>query len=179
MSELLKFREARNMTQEELSKSSGISVRTIQRVEAGTQPKGHTLKALAKALEIEASYLLSKPDRAPSLNIGFLKLVNLSSLPVAFFPPLNILFPLSILFIRKDFNALSRQLITVQILWALAAAFLFLSSTFLGKWLSLGRVWMPAVMLFLALSNVFIILRNAAELDRHGKLYISLNFSLL
>ena len=43
----------KNLTQEELSEKSKISVRTIQRIEAGTEPKGHTLRALAQALDIE------------------------------------------------------------------------------------------------------------------------------
>mgnify|MGYP003598873837 CR=1 FL=1 len=41
-----------NLTQEELAEKSGISVRTIQRIESGTKPKGYTLKALAAALGI-------------------------------------------------------------------------------------------------------------------------------
>ncbi|TDQ33041.1 helix-turn-helix domain-containing protein [Zeaxanthinibacter enoshimensis] len=178
MSSLIKFRELRNLTQEELSQHAGISVRTIQRIEAGTPPKGHTLKALAKALGVEETDLLPRPEETPSVNIPLMKLVNLSSLPVAFIPPLNILLPLTILLIKKDFNPVSKQLITVQILWSLAAAFVFVLSSFVGKWLSLGRVFMPAVMLLLALSNIFIILGNAAALDRKGRLYFRLNFSL-
>lgn len=34
------------MTQEELAEKSGVSVRTIQRIEAGTQPKGYTLNSI-------------------------------------------------------------------------------------------------------------------------------------
>lgn len=52
MSELKKIREEMNLTQEELAEKSGISVRTIQRIESGTKPKGYTLKALAAALGI-------------------------------------------------------------------------------------------------------------------------------
>jgi len=48
MSKLKQLREQKNMTQEELSEKSGISVRTIQRIESGTNPKGHTLKYLLK-----------------------------------------------------------------------------------------------------------------------------------
>ena len=48
MSKLREIRERHNLTQEELSEKSGISVRTIQRIESGTEPKGHTLKILTK-----------------------------------------------------------------------------------------------------------------------------------
>ena len=51
----------KNLTQEELSEKSKISVRTIQRIEAGTEPKGHTLRALARALDVE-EYSLQRQD---------------------------------------------------------------------------------------------------------------------
>ena len=60
MSKLKSFRELQNLTQEELSEKSGISVRTIQRIETGKDPKGYTLRVLAKALEIEENELLYK-----------------------------------------------------------------------------------------------------------------------
>ena len=58
MSELKKIREEKNLTQEELAEKSGLSVRTIQRIEAGTEPKGYTLKTLASTLDISEKYLL-------------------------------------------------------------------------------------------------------------------------
>ena len=60
MSRLKAFREQQNLTQEELSKKSGISARTIQRIETGKEPKGHTRRVLAQALEIEENELLQK-----------------------------------------------------------------------------------------------------------------------
>lgn len=60
MPTLKQIREKQNLTQEELSEKSGISVRTIQRIEAGTPPKGYTLKTLAKALGIPESDFLSE-----------------------------------------------------------------------------------------------------------------------
>ena len=39
MSPLLKYREKLNLTQEQLSVMANISVRTIQRIEAGSHPK--------------------------------------------------------------------------------------------------------------------------------------------
>ena len=41
------LREEKNITQTELAEKSGLSLRTIQRIEAGNVPKGYTLKALA------------------------------------------------------------------------------------------------------------------------------------
>ncbi len=46
MAKLTFFREKLHLTQEELAEKSGVSVRTTQRIEAGTIPKGFTLKTL-------------------------------------------------------------------------------------------------------------------------------------
>ena len=47
------------------------------------------------------------------------------------------------------------------------------------NWFSLGNKFSLVVMVLLALSNVFIILRNTAEIDRKGKLFFKLNFSII
>ena len=80
MSKLNKIREKFNLTQEELSDKSGISVRTIQRIESGNEPKGQTLKILAKTLGIEENELLKKQEIPNEINLTLLKLINLSSL---------------------------------------------------------------------------------------------------
>ena len=63
MSELKNIREKKNLTQEELAEKSGVSVRTIQRIESGIEPKGYTLKTLAKSLEIAEKELLKPIDK--------------------------------------------------------------------------------------------------------------------
>lgn len=50
MSLLLEHREKQNLTQEELAAKSGVSVRTIQRIESGITPKGYTLESLSKRI---------------------------------------------------------------------------------------------------------------------------------
>jgi transcriptional regulator with XRE-family HTH domain len=45
-------------SREELSKIR-ISVRTIQRIETGKEPKGHTLRVIAQALKVKGKELLS------------------------------------------------------------------------------------------------------------------------
>ena len=52
LNKLLKYREQSNLTQSELAEKSAVSERTIQRIEKGAEPKGHTLKVLAKALGV-------------------------------------------------------------------------------------------------------------------------------
>lgn len=89
MSKLISFREKLNLTQEELAEKSGLSVRTIQRIESGANPKGYTLRKLAQALGINENELLEAREiQEENLeDIMLLKLINLSSLPLTFIPP--------------------------------------------------------------------------------------------
>jgi transcriptional regulator with XRE-family HTH domain len=90
MSKLKRTRERLNLTQEELSDKSGISVRTIQRIESGTEPKGQTLKLLSRALGVEENALLLKQEPQHEMSLSLLKIVNLSSLPFTIIPLANI-----------------------------------------------------------------------------------------
>jgi transcriptional regulator with XRE-family HTH domain len=71
------LREEKNLTQTELAERSGLSLRTIQRIEAGNIPKGFTLKSLAKTFEIETEKLFYAKE---ILKIDRAKLINLSAL---------------------------------------------------------------------------------------------------
>lgn len=186
MSKLKAYREKLNITQEELTEQSGISVRTIQRIESGIEPKGQTLKILAKTLGIQEKELLRQEEiqsvtevENPELNFTLLKIINLSSLPFTVFPPANIIIPLILMFVLKQFNPLTKQLITVQILWTIVSVILFMLCAFIKNWFSLGNSFTMIVMIILVLSNVFIILINTAEIDRNKKLYFKLNFSII
>jgi transcriptional regulator with XRE-family HTH domain len=192
MSKLKAIREQNNLTQEELSEKSKISVRTIQRIEAGTEPKGYTLKTLAQALEIQESALLQDiPQEIPEadeveikveeepipipVNYSYIKIINLSSLLFTLLPPLNIFVPLLLMFTMKQRNSLVRQIISVQIIWTIMAPIVFM----LGIFLKPGPKLTLVLMIIIILSNIFVILRNAAEIDRYKKLYYRLNFNMI
>ena len=179
MNNLLKLREKNNWTQEDLAEKSGISVRTIQRVEAGTVPKGHTLKALSKALNIQESDLLGKKEQVNDLNYNLIKLINLSSLPFVILPLATIVIPLIIMFATKQFNAITKQIISLQILWLVISFVFFIMVSIIGKWFTDGKKIIIAFMMLAILVNLFIILRNTAEIDKKQKLYIKLSFSLI
>ena len=179
MSKLKEIREKLNLTQDELAEKSGISVRTIQRIESGNEPKGHTLKQLASTLEINQSELLNEEVIHPVSNYTLIKIINLSSIPFTIIPLANIAVPLLIMVVKKRFDPLAKQIISVQILWLIVAAIIFMLSVFMIKWFSLNKQLVLVVMILLVLSNVAIILRNAAEIDKKGKLFISPGFSLI
>lgn len=190
MSKLKIIRELKNLTQEELAKKSNVSVRTIQRIETGKAPKGFTLRAIAEALSIEENELLFNPlekgildyvDEKQKLhetiiiNYTKLKLINLSSIPFIIIPTLNIIVPLILMFKMKQKNSLTKQLISIQILWTILAPIIFI----LGIFLKLGQKFTLFLMILIALSNVFIVMRNAIEIDKNKKLYFKLNFSMI
>lgn len=201
MTNLIKFREQQNLTQEELAEKSGLSVRTIQRIEAGTLPKGYTLKVLAKVLGINEEELTQK---APEQNIGqpeatrtdevdfsentvehkfadslLLKLINISSLPFTLLPPLNVIVPLSIALYKKEKHPIVKQIISVQIIWTIVASIIFMVGVFIRKWFALNNSFITLIMVALILCNFFIIIRNALELSKHRKLSNHFNINVL
>jgi transcriptional regulator with XRE-family HTH domain len=121
---ILAIRKSKGFSQELLAEQSGVSLRTIQRVEQGeTVPRGHTIQALATALEVPLDALLmlpapvTEPDVEPKYALApeylsslpappalpaspslpadpqLLQLLNLSALCLLVFPFLNLLVP--------------------------------------------------------------------------------------
>jgi transcriptional regulator with XRE-family HTH domain len=178
MTNLTKHREKLNFTQNELAEKSGLSVRTIQRIEAGASLKGHSLNALAKALNISREQLI-ETDNEPTYNYKLIKLINLSSLPFVIIPLANIAVPLILMYWRKEVNVLTKQIVSVQIIWTITATVLFLLSPFIGKLISLQNKLILAVMMVSILTNICIILLNTISLDKRNEMRIKLYFSFL
>ncbi|MEB8346534.1 helix-turn-helix domain-containing protein [Flavobacteriaceae bacterium KMM 6898] len=179
MSNLQKFRESLNLTQKELFEKSGVSVRTIQRIEAGKAPKGHTLKVLANSLGIAEVELLQNNVNSQEMNYTLVKLINLSSLLGTIFPPVNILLPLLIMIAKKEFNPLTKQIVSVQIGMTILSFIIFMTSAFIKNWFTLGNEFTMVVMILLVLANMFVIIRNTAAIDKNKELYIKLSFSFI
>ncbi|MFD2161526.1 helix-turn-helix domain-containing protein [Paradesertivirga mongoliensis] len=179
MSKLLAIRQKQNLTQEELFEKTGISVRTIQRIEAGTTPKGYTLKALAKGLGVSEDDLVEKEEVASPDETKWLKLINLSALPCMFLPPLNIVAPLLIMLMKKQFTPVTRKVVTIQIVWTLIALILISTVMMLNDWFGIRSKYMMLIPVVWLLVNSLVILRNAAEIDKNNRLRISTGFSLI
>lgn len=191
MSELKKIREEQNLTQEELAEKSGISVRTIQRIEAGADPKGYTLKTLALSLNITEKELLAQDipaeiemkaeepvlagEKERHVNYTQVKMINISSLPFAWLPVANFLLPLLVMFFTKQKSSIAKQIISLQIFLAVISPVIFMMVAFL----KLGSNSVLITMILLTLANIYIILRNAYEIDRKQKLFYKLNFSII
>lgn len=178
MPKIQEYREKLNLTQEELAEKSGLSVRTIQRIEAGAKLKGHTLNVLSETLGIEKDILIN-PKVEKSINLKWVKWINLSSLPFTIIPFANILVPAILIYLKKEYNALTKQIVSIQILWTLISAIVFFSSPFINRLFETEiRITLPVLVISI-LVNISIILTNAITLDRNQKLRIKLNFSII
>ncbi|MBO9690523.1 helix-turn-helix transcriptional regulator [Chryseobacterium sp.] len=179
MSKLTEQREKRCLTQEELAKISGISVRTIQRIESGQVPRAFTLKALAKALQVDEAYFekneIPKDEKQNTLQWN--KIVNLSVLPFICFPPLNILVPIVLILWKKQLNQVNKQLLSIQIIWILIGIMLFIFILILNDWFEVkSNAKMLIPILWISINGV-IIIRNAiilAKGDSH-RIYPNIN----
>lgn len=179
MSILLELREKLNLTQEELAEKATISVRTIQRVEAGTKPKGYTLEALSKALGISKEILLEEKIELNNNNKQLIKYINLSSILLLILPLGSIILPLIIMYWKKEVNAVTKKIVSIQILWTITSIILVIASSFFKNWFSLSNQLTTFTILVLIVINLYIILRNTVEIEKRNKLHIKLNFSFI
>jgi transcriptional regulator with XRE-family HTH domain len=120
-----KLRNQRGMSQEFLAEKSGLSLRTIQRIEKGaSNPTGESLKRLSNALNVSPDELI---DWSIKEDKKYLTYLNLSALTFMFFPLLGILVPFILWTSRKDkiknINKLGKDLINFEITWTILLFF--------------------------------------------------------
>ena len=123
---LKELRNQRGMSQEVLADESGLSMRTIQRIENGeTNPTGESLKRLSNALNVNPDELI---DWSIKEDKRYLTFLNLSALTFLFFPLLGILIPFILWTSRKgkikNINKLGKDLINFEITWTLLLFFI-------------------------------------------------------
>lgn len=173
------LREEKKLTQSELAEKSGLSLRTIQRIEAGNIPKGFTLKTLAKSLETEPEKLFLKDEE--DINTDRAKLINLSALSGLIIPFGGIIFPLILTLKTKDKKNkdLGKNILSVQIILALVVSVSMIVSPFIQKMLSLEfPVFIIPLLLFIIL-KLFIIIKNGISLNRKNELSIKLEINFM
>lgn len=80
---------------------------------------------------------------------------------------------------KKEINTVTKQIVSIQILWTLSFLIVTVLVALLFKWFSFSKEIVPLVMLVLIITNLYIIIRNTIEIEKNNKLYIRLNFSVL
>ena len=173
------IREQKHLTQEELAEQSGLSIRTIQRIEAGQKPKGHSAKVLAETLGLDLSSLSKSEKLTETVNYSLVKRINLSTAFVCFIPLLNIILPLALTYHYKQNNHLTKGIITLQILWSIISTLMFFISGFLKLTFDLHHLTALWVIIILIVINLVMILVNSVTIDKHKELYFKLRYSLI
>ncbi|AIL44450.1 helix-turn-helix domain-containing protein [Elizabethkingia anophelis] len=174
-----KLREEQNLTQTELAEKSGVSLRTVQRIEAGNIPKGFTLKALAGALEVDPEDLVAKKDEVR--NVERAKLINLSALLGLVIPLGGIIFPLILTYKTKDAKnrELGKSIVSVQIVLAFIVSVSMIISPFIQKALSVKFPIFIIPLVTLICLKLFVVIHNGVSLNKNGDVYMKLKTSFL
>jgi transcriptional regulator with XRE-family HTH domain len=184
-------RKKKGLTQEQLADLTGVTVRTIQRIESGqSTPRSYTLKTIATALDINFEELIttatnnndSVSNFPQSSTLAkdengkhFLELVCLSCFSYLCVPFVHFLIPSYLLKKSKEQNpeiiAFARKLIRVQLYWKFSLwlimlftlAYNLLMAVYFQRSLLLNYLWPFFIMYFL---NAFIITYNLRHIKK-------------
>ena len=168
------LRTRKGMSQELLADKSGLSLRTIQRIENGeSNPTGHSLKQLSYALNVNPDEIM---DWSVKEDKRYLTYLNLSSFTFLFFPLLGILVPYIIWTSKKDkiqnINKLGMSLINFQITWTIMLFFIPIS-LFIGSKIglieNLTLSTISIIIGILYLMNIISILFNTIRISNEKK----------
>jgi len=180
MSIIKQIRVKYGLTQVDLSKKTGLSLRTIQRLDASDKaPKGHTLKVLSKVFNLEPlvfqeKFQSSQENKASdTLSI---KYINLSILAFLGIPFGNIILPLLTWRNKRKsklVDEVGRKIINIQILWSILLCLFLCVSPFLNI-LTASSFPIILVVLFIAiLINIIVVITTAMALQRNNLNFIN------
>lgn len=179
------IRKKKSISQTFLAEHSGISLRTIQRIEKGkSTPRPYTLRAIANALDIQIEELSLEKENQTKLNgqkqhSSALSVINFSSLAGVILPFFNILIPFIFWYLNKNIplvNNKGRKIISFQIFWSSISLFILVTTHIIhykvtGEFVT-GRLPFVFIVYLVLLSiNVFLILTNSIRLKK-GELNI-------
>jgi len=177
------FREQKGYTQSDLADQTGLSLRTIQRIESGeTIPKGHTLQVLAEIVGINPSEFINDDSEVTAEHIERLKLINLSALTVILIPFGNIGFPLMIWKRAKGdriINQASKYIINFQITWSLVLSFLLVVSPFVQKFFQLPFSLIIVILVLAYCFNVGMIFKFSRLISKGDLEHLKVTYQLL
>jgi transcriptional regulator with XRE-family HTH domain len=173
-------RKRKGITQEMLSEISGISLRTIQRIENGQSvPRAYTLKKLADELNMNLEELTEieiRPVETVSVTgaIPILQRMNSAGLTVLLLPVLPLFIVLMIWLKRKKdltIDTIGKRIISFQIIWLVLTVFVLMTTKMIYYYLTGQHVighfspLLPAYLLMLA-SNLILVIHSAQQLQK-------------
>jgi transcriptional regulator with XRE-family HTH domain len=172
------LREENNLTQTRLAEKSGLSLRTIQRIDAGNIPKGFTLIALANVFETEPDRLIPSTE---FIKLDRVKLINFSSLFGLVIPFGGVIFPLILTYKTNDQKTkeLGKSIGSVQILITVALAVSQTVSPFIQKGLSLYCPFFLFPLLLVICLKLLVVIINGISLNKKNDLHKNLKINYL
>lgn len=172
------FRRTNCLSQEKLAETSGISIRTIQRIEEGKSAgSGYTITALARTLHISSADLLNtvpqNPLPAPG-NTSKLKILNLSAMAMLLIPLANVFIPAYFYWKNKNdekVKDIGSKIVSFQIFWSLGTLLLLIIVPavllLLFPALRTGSIPLFLPVYFIsALLNIYFVLQFAININR-------------
>lgn len=173
------LREQKNLTQSELAEKSGLSLRTIQRIEAGNPPKGFTLKAITEALDIQPENLFSTGEENPTVDRA--KLINLSALCGLIIPFGSIIFPAILTFKTKDpiNRELGKSVVSIQVILTSVFSVLMIISPFIQRLTSIKFPLFLIPLIAFIITKIYIIIKNGISLNQNQNISIKLKNNFL
>ncbi len=175
---LIYQRKLKGYTQEQLSDSTQVTIRTIQRIEKGdVNPHLKTVKLLANALDIEVDELMVL-ENPKEEDIQKKWLILLHSVPfLGFIIPLsNILFPLFLWIHKREDNSIyyahGRKIINFQISMTILYILSLVTLVTIEKW---GFFFFIAVIPF----SVLVMLINIIRVTRSETCFYPLAFPFI
>lgn len=185
---IISARQQKGFTQEELADLSGLSVRTIQRIENGESvPRSYTLRMIANALGKDYEYLVKVETPTPAVaaqqsssgDRHFLQLFNLSCFTYLVIPWVHFMIPNYLLKkqnnLQKETVELSQKLLRQQIYWAVMlhiALLLTLAYNLIRVYVFGNRDNLVSYLwpfLFMYFFNAVIIFVNASRIGRKAQ----------
>ena len=166
------------LSQEKLAETSGISIRTIQRIEEGKSiGSGYTINALAKALNINSTDLInsfSQNSLPVSNKTTKLKMLNLSAIAMLIIPLANIFFPAYIYWKNRNdqkINEIGSKIISFQLFWTFGTLLIAIVASIillpLFETLRAGSVPLFVPVYFIsAIFNVYFVFQFAININK-------------
>ncbi len=173
------LREKKNLTQNELAEKAKLSLRTVQRIEAGNALKGFTLNSLALALESLPEELLVATENP--IDISRAKMINLSALCGLIFPFGGVIVSAILTHRTKDpiNRELGKSILCIQIILSVVLSVIMIASPFIQKLFMLRfPLFIIPLILFLSL-KLHIIIKNGISLNQKQELHIKLKTNFL
>ncbi|MBB1139209.1 helix-turn-helix domain-containing protein [Myroides sp. WP-1] len=173
------LRVVKGYSQEELADRSGLSVRTIQRIEKGeTMPRGNSLQQLGEVLHINIEDLFNERKHIPSTSVMSIRTIYFLVLLGLVLPLGNIIAPLIGWSIHRkgsaNFDREGKNIILTQVVYSLCVTSLIIYAVFnkLGNHEDYTFEWLIGLGFILVICNYGLALYSGLKSEGERKIHI-------